>query len=611
MTGASAGKWRLAAFAVTPAALRADALAGLLGAVLALPQGIAFATLAGLPPEYGIYTAIVPCIVAALFGSSQHVVSGPTNANSLALFAALSPLAIPASPDYIAYALAVTGLVGVMQLALGAFKLGWVTDFIAPAVLTGFIGGAAILIGLYAVPDLLGLTLPGRSGALSVIAGLAAEIGKLNASAAIVGACTLGVTVATARISRRLPFMLIGLMAGFMVSEVLAMWPAWPQVMRIGTIPSVLPPFSVPWASPSMLPQLVSIAGALSIVALGQSVSIAKAIAHRSGQHLDIDREFVGQGLSNIVGSFFSSYVSCGSLNRSLPNFVAGARTPLAAVLSAVLLVGLAYATRPLLERLPMPAIAALLIYIAYGLIDARGFVRLARVSRSDLGVALVTFGGMLFLPFQEAILIGSGLSLLIYLNRTAHPAVRTLLPDPASPSRTFTPVEELEQAGPECPQLKLVRIEGSIYFGAAGYVSRRLHGMRHGTAQKHLLVMVKSMNFIDFAGAEVWEQELAARRAVGGDVYFHRPRHAVRQLWSKTGFDARLGADHVFGSKAEAVARIYEHLDRAACAGCTARVFAECRKAQSGPEEHRRDANPDGTRNQSPRKQSTGSIIS
>lgn len=580
-----AGKHRLDAFAITPATLRADMLAGLLGAVLALPQGIAFATLAGMPPEYGIYTAIVPCIVAALFGSSRHVVSGPTNANSLALFAALSPLAIPGSPDYIAYALAVTGLVGVMQLALGAFKLGWVTDFIAPAVLTGFMSGAAILIGLYALPDLLGLTLTVRSGVLGVLSGLAADIGRLNASAAIIGICTLGVTVATARISRRLPFMLIGLVAGFAISELLALWPELPAVMRIGTIPSVLPPFSVPWVSASMLPQFVTIAGALSIVALGQSVSIAKAIAHRSGQHLDIDREFVGQGLSNIAGSFFSSYVSCGSLNRSLPNFVAGARTPLAAVLSAVFLVGLAFATRPLLERLPIAAIAALLVYIAHGLIDIRGFARLARVSRADLGVAVVTFCGMLFLPFQEAILIGSGLSLLLYLNRTAHPAVRTLLPNPALPGRTFTPVEELPDPPPECPQLKLVRIEGSIYFGAAGYMSRRLHAMRSHPGQKHLLVMVKSMNFIDVAGAEIWEQELTARRASGGDLYFHRPRNDVRELWRRTGFDARLGAGNVFASKSEAVSSIYQRLDRGVCATCKSRVFRECREFAAGAE--------------------------
>ncbi|HEY5225220.1 MAG TPA: SulP family inorganic anion transporter [Methylovirgula sp.] len=562
--------------------LRSDALAGLLGAVLALPQGIAFATLAGLPPQYGIYSAIVPCAVAALFGSSHHVISGPTNANSLALFAALSPLAIPGSPHYIAFALAVTGLVGIMQLAVGGFRLGWVTDFIAPAVLLGFMSGAAILIGLYALPDLLGLNLPDTHGVFAVLSGLSAKIQYFNPSAVIVAVSTFAVTIGMARLSRRLPFMLMGIVAGLAVSELLARYPSWPSMSRVGTIPSILPSLSLPSMSLARLPEFVSIAGALSIVALGQSVSIAKALAQRSGQRLDVNREFIGQGLSNIVGSFFSCYVSCGSLNRSLPNFLAGAQTQLAGVFSAIFLVLLALATRPLLERLPMPAIAALLIYIAFGLIDVRGFIRLARVHQADLGVASVTLVGMLFLPFQQAILIGGAFSLLLYLHRTAHPAIRALVPDPASPDHAFTPIVNFPDLMPECPQIKLIRVEGSIYFGAAGYVSQVLHNMRKSATQKHLLAMVKSMNFIDLAGAEVWENELSARRAMGGDLYFHSPRSAVRQIWQKIGFDVRLGPKNIFDRKHEALASIYTKLDHDICAACSVRIFAECRKAHS-----------------------------
>jgi SulP family sulfate permease len=353
--------------------------------------------------------------------------------------------------------------------------------------------------------------------------------------------------------------------------------PEMADVVRVGAIPAVLPPFSLPLVPVDRLPALVSIAGALSIVALGQSVSIAKALAYRSGDHIDVDREFTGQGLSNLIGCFFSSYVSCGSLNRSVPNYIAGARTPMAAVFSAAFLVVLVFASRSLLERLPMPAIAALLVYIACGLIDVHRFERLARVSRAEFLVAIATLVGMLALPFQDAILIGSGLSLAVYLNRTAHPGVRTLLPDPNLPSRTFVPVEELTGPAVECPQLKLLRIEGSVYFGAASYVMRRLQAIRAAACQKHLFVMVKSMNFVDIAGAEVWEHELAARRAMGGDLYFHRPRSAVLKVWARTGFEAQLGADHIFASKATAVSAIYKHLDRDVCAHCGARVFREC----------------------------------
>jgi sulfate permease, SulP family len=562
-----------------PETLRADAMAGLLLAVLALPQGIAFATLAGLPPQYGIYSSIIPCAVAAIFGSSNHVVSGPTNANSLALFAALSPLAIPGSPDYIAFALAVTGLVGIIQLSIGAFRLGWMTDFIAPSVLIGFMSGAAVLIALYALPNLFGLHLTGGHEPYAVLSGLINTAKHINLSALLVGLCTLLVTIGVARISRRLPFMLIGILAGYAMSELLIRYFHGEPVARIGDVPSVLPPFSIPSASFSMLPQFISIAGALTIVALGQSVSISKALALRSRQHLDVDREIMGQGLCNIAGSFFSSYLSCGSLNRSLPNLLAGARTPLAAVLSSVFLVILALATRPFLERIPMPAIAAMLAYIAYSLFDVRGFARLARVSKTDFGVGVVTAIGMWFLPFQQAILIGCAFSLLLYLHRTAHPAIRALVPDPKSPGRIFTPIADFTELIPECPQIKLVRVEGSIYFGAAGYVSQVLHNMRNSATQKHLLVMVKSMNFVDLAGAEVWENELSARRAMGGGLYFHRPRDAVRKIWHRTGFDIRLGPENIFERKHEALASIYKQLDQDICATCPVRIFAECRK--------------------------------
>lgn len=551
-------------------------MAGLLGAILGLPQGIAFASLAGLPPEYGIYTAIVPCVVAAIFGSSNHVVSGPTNANSLALFAALSPLALVGSPQYIVYAFALTVLVGILQFSVGALKLGWITDFIAPSVLTGFMSGAAVLIFLYAIPDALGLSLPAEHSLFTVLSGTFGGLGSANLGAVIVAAVTLTVTFLVARVSRKLPFMLIGIAAGFVCNEILLRYPLAPPVKMVGAIPSVIPPFSNPLVPIEILPELLSIAAALSIVALGQSISIAKALAQRSGQHLDINREIRGQGLSNMVGGFFSSYLSCGSLNRSSPNLTAGAQTPMAAVLSAVFIVVLALLTRPQLERLPEPAIGALLLYIAFTLFDARGFARLFLLSRTDFAIAATTFVGMFVLPLQYAILLGSGLSLFLYLKRTAHPGVRVLLPDLSNPRRTFTPIEELAAPAQECPQIKLVRIEGSIYFGAASYLASRLHHLRRAP-QKHLLVMTKSMNFIDLSGAQVWEQELDARREMQGDLYFHRPRTSVREFWIKTGFLDRLGPGNVFDSKSEAISAIYARLNPEVCRTCTAQVFQEC----------------------------------
>ncbi|CAG9172684.1 putative sulfate transporter [Cupriavidus laharis] len=560
--------------------MRADVVAGLLGAVLVLPQGVAFATLAGLPPEYGIYTAVVPCIVAALFGSSWHVMSGPTNANSLALFAMLSPVAFAGSPAYIGLALAVTILVGLMQLAVGTLRLGTLANFISPSVLLGFTCGAATLIGLYALKDLFGLAVPTGTSAFGVLRFLFDNVDAINWGAATVGAVTLGATLAFKRLGKQLPFMLLGLMAGYCVALLLNRtgWGGGHHVNVVGPIPSAIPSFHVPDISWRSVPDLLGIASALTIVALGQSISIAKAVALRSGQHIDANREFIGQGLSNIAGGLFSGYISCGSLNRSVPNFEAGAKTPLASVFSALWLVALVAISAPLLAQIPLAAIAAMLLLVAWGLFDFARLRRIAALSRTEFAIAVGTFAATLVIRLEMAVLLGTILSLVAYLYRTSRPAVRSLVPDADDPGRRFTPLDELQRPQPECPQLKLLRMEGAIYFGAVQYVTDRLHWLRTVNAsQKHLLAMTKSMNFIDLAGAEMWEAELAERRAAGGDLYFHRPRTQVLQTWEQTGFTAKLGPDHVFSTKRQALHTIIAQLSPDICAQCHARIFEEC----------------------------------
>ncbi|QYY32862.1 SulP family inorganic anion transporter [Cupriavidus pinatubonensis] len=565
---------------VSRATLRADGIAGLLGAVLVLPQGVAFATLAGLPPEYGIYTAVVPCIVAALFGSSWHVMSGPTNANSLALFAMLSPVAFAGSPAYIGLALSVTILVGLMQLAVGTLRLGTLANFISPSVLLGFTCGAATLIGLYALKDLFGLAVPTGTSAFGVLRFLSDNVDAINWGAATVGAVTLGATLLFKRLGKRLPFMLLGLMAGYGVALLLNRtgWGGGHHVNVVGPIPSAIPAFHVPDISWRSVPDLLGIASALTIVALGQSISIAKAVALRSGQHIDANREFIGQGLSNIAGGLFSGYISCGSLNRSVPNFEAGAKTPLASVFSALWLLALVAVSASLLAQIPLAAIAAMLLLVAWGLFDFARLRRIAALSRTEFAIAVGTFAATLMIRLEMAVLLGTILSLVAYLYRTSRPAVRSLVPDADDPGRRFTPLDELHRPQPECPQLKLLRMEGAIYFGAVQYVTDRLHWLRTVNAsQKHLLAMTKSMNFIDLAGAEMWEAELSERRAAGGDLYFHRPRTQVLQTWEQTGFTGKLGPDHVFSTKRQALHTIIGQLSPDVCAQCKVRIFEEC----------------------------------
>jgi len=672
---------------VTPATLRLDAMAGLLGAVLVLPQGIAFATLAGLPPEYGLYTAIVPCIVAALFGSSWHVMSGPTNANSLALFAMLSPLAMAFSPMYIQLALAVTVMVGVLQWLIGALRLGVLANFISPAVLFGFTSGAALLIAVHALPDFLGLAAAPEHSAASVLTHVLTQLPHANPAALAVAGITLAVALGLRRFRRNWPYMLIGLAVATALAWGWSRWTAGSatpsSALRIvGTIATPWPRFEVPRISWAQASELVGLAFALTIVALGQAIAIARAVALRSGQRIDANREFRGQGLSNIIGGFFSSYVSCGSMNRSMPNLEAGARTPLSSVFSALLLLALVAVSAPVLAQIPMAALAGLLVLVALGLLDLKRWRKLLKLSRTDFAVALTTLVATVTIRLEVAILLGMLLSLMSFLYRTSRPAMRTMgfdgrgldrqfvviddapppseepgaapfQPGPQNPLRraagaaapsgsvgAFSPsagavepalpghrrsapsggsephavgsvVAFPPSAGavepalpghrrsapsggsephavgsvgaylPECPQLKLLRMEGEVYFGATQHVADILHALRsQPNPQKHLLVMAKSMNFIDLAGAELWEAELAARRAIGGNLYFHRPRPEVIRMWRKTGFTDVLGPEHQFADKASAISTIFGKLDPEICRHCSARIFWECKTA-------------------------------
>ncbi len=571
------GPWILRVDRVT---LRADLVAGILGALLVLPQAIAFATLAGLPAEYGLYTAVVPCIVAALFGSSWHVVSGPTNANSLALFATLAPLAAVGSPQYIALALAVTVIVGAMQFLIGVLRLGTIANFISPAALRGFMSGAAALIALYALPDLLGLAAPSAHRLGSLAQDLWVHGAEVSPAALAVGAATIAVALAMKRWRPRSPHMLVGIVAATALAFAFnhGWLGAWRRIAVVGPVPPIWPHPVLPDVELRSLPDLVGIAFALTIVALGQSISIAKAVAERSGQHIDANREFRGQGLSNIVGGFFSSYVSCGSFNRSLPNYEAGARTPLAAVFASLWLLLLIAVSSQVLALIPVPAIAALLLLVSWSLLESPAWRQLWQFSRKDFAIAAATFVATVTIKIEMAILLGTILSLVTYLMRTAKPAIRVMGFDNTAPARPFVVIADAAHPLPECPQLKMIRMEGEVYFGAVSHVGDQLRDLRApADAPKHLLVMAKSMNFIDLAAAEMWKAEMVVRRRIGGDLYFHRPRAPVLSLWQRVGFMSELGSDHIFPAKRIAIATIFDRLDRSICDHCTIRVFEEC----------------------------------
>jgi SulP family sulfate permease len=557
--------------------LRADATAALIGAIVVLPQGVAFATLAGLPPVYGLYCAMVPAVVAAFFGSSWHAVSGPTNAISLYVFATLASLAAPGSPQYISLALTLAFMSGAIMLSMGLLRLGRLVNFVSHSVVVGFTAGAAVLIVASQLKNFFGLELPASSAFLTTLRAFLSQLLELKPWVVLVGGVTLAAGVLARRYVRKLPYMIVALVAGGVVGYGLNLWLGAEHtgIRTIGRLAGALPPLSAPDLSADTLKALLGIAVGVTLLSLTEAMSIARAVALKSGQRIDANQEFVGQGLSNVAASFFSGYPSSASFNRSGLNYEAGARTPLAAALSAPLLIAVTFAVAPLLAHLPLASMAALLFMVAWGLLDFAAFRAILRSSRSEAAVLGFTFAATLLMNLEVAILVGVTLSLLVYLNRTSRPQMRAVAPDPRHSERRFGPVA---QGIAECPQLKIMAVEGSIYFGAVDHVEAHFETLREvAREQKHLLVVSRNINFIDIAGGEALAREARARRWIGGRLWLQGLRQPAEDLLRKSGFMADVGEDAVFRDKQEAIARVFERLDPAICARCRARIFEEC----------------------------------
>ena len=555
---------------------RDDLLAGLTGAIVALPQGVAFAVIAGMPPEYGLYAGMVPAVVAALFGSSWHLVSGPTTAASIVLFSALSKYAEPGSADYVQLALTLTIMVGLIQLVMGLARLGSIVNFISQSVVTGFTAGAAIIIAASQLKHFFGISVPRGGHLYQTLTGVFSQWHDFNPYVVSVGLITLVSGVIIRHFRPRMPYMifsmLIGCVAAYGFSKFGGRQAA--SIQFVGALPASLPPLSAPSFTLENIRILAPAALATTLFVLTEALSIARSLAVKSGQHLDGSQEFIGQGLSNIAGSFFSGYVATGSFNRSGLNFQAGAKTPLAAVFAGSLLIVVVLLVAPWAAYLPNAAMAGILFLVAWRLIDFQRMTKILKTSRQESVILMTTFLATLFLELEFAIFLGVILSLILYLNRTSHPRVLTRVPDPRHPMRAFTTDPDL----PECPQLKIIRIDGSLFFGAISHVEEQLQKMADARPeQKHLLLVFSGINFIDMAGADFLAELVGREKKEGGQLYLYDIKAPVCEEIQQEGYLDLIGAKNIFESKDEALAEIFTRLDREICGRCRARIFLEC----------------------------------
>lgn len=485
----------------TPRSVRQDLLVGLSGAILALPQSIAYALIAGLPAEYGLYAAIVPVIIACLWGSSWHLICGPTAAISIVLYASVSPLAISGSSDYISLILLLTFLAGAFQLVLGLVRFGALVNFVSHSVVLGFTLGAAVVIALGQLPNLLGIELASQATALKTLQDLLSHAGEIDLPALTLGLATLLLGLLLKLWRPRWPSLLISLLLVSLVAWLLPQW--FGQVARVPAFSGQLPPLSpLPLLDFELILRLLPSAVAVGMLGLVTSLSIARSLASRSEQMIDANQEIRAQGLSNMVGSVFSGYLSSGSFTRSGLSYDAGARSPLAGVFSALWVALFAVTGAGLIAHLPIPAMAGSILLICWGLIDVRGIRALFRVSRAEFLVMALTAMATLLLELQTAIYAGVLASLFFYLKRTSQPRV----------------LQSREG------ETDVLRVGGSIFFGAAHYLQVRLQRCQG----PHVLIDARQVNFIDYSGVDMLHREARRLMRNGGSLTLQRARPQV-----------------------------------------------------------------------------------
>ncbi len=519
----------------------------------------------------GVYTAVIAGVIGALWGSSNQVHTGPTNAMSLLVLSILLGSFAPGTPDFITAAGMLAVMAGLFQLIMGVARLGMLVNFVSHSVVVGFAAGAGVLIAIRQIPSLLGLT-AGVHSIGQTIVGIFSDLSEINSATALLGIGTIVLLIVLQRINRKIPGASIAMI---MASALVYIFDLTDEgVAVIGELPQELPSLAdLPLLDLDLITSLLT--GALAVAAIGlvETSAISRSIATQTGQRLDSNQEFIGQGLANLSVGFFSGYPSAGSFSRSAVNFNAGARSPLAALFSSAFVLIAVFATAPLAAFLPRSALAGVLIVVGIGMIDRKEISRIWGGSTGDAIIMLVTLLGTLFLDIAFAILAGIVLSFARYILRTSMPRVNQVIPDEDFRHLTYQPDQ------PSCPQLSVIDIHGDLYFGAVNHIEEIIHKqLEKEQNQRFLLIRMDNVNQCDFTGIHMLESVVRTYRDRGGDVFMMQVGYRVNKVMDSTGFRNTLGFDNFLPEDQAISYLFYRVLDPAVCIyECPHRVFVEC----------------------------------
>ena len=537
--------------------LSGDLLAGLIVAIMLVPQGMAYALLAGLPPQVGLYASILPLIIYGLMGTSRTLAVGPVAIVSLLVASGVGALAGADTAVYVQLALTLALLVGIIQALMGLFKVGFLVNFLSHPVLAGFTSAAALVIGFSQLKHLLGINIP-RADFIETAQNAIRHSPETNLVTLAIGAVSIAILVyfkfflskqlKNSRLpdSLAIPISKSGPLIIVVLGTVIVILGGLAEkfdVKVVGDVPAGLPPLTLPAMNTAVWLDLLPIALTIAFVGFMESISVAKSLASKKRQKVEADQELIALGAANLGAAFTGGYPVTGGFSRSVVNFEAGANTGLASIITAVLIALTVIFLTPLFQFLPRAVLAAIIMVAVFGLIDVKTLRFVWQYNKADAISMIATFLAVLIVGIEKGILVGVGASLLLFIWRTSRPHVAVV--GRLENSETYRNI--LRHDVETCAKAIAIRIDQSLYFANAKYLEDTVLGyVADHPAIEHFILIGTAVNFIDASALETLESLHQELSDAGVTFHLTAIKGPVMDRLKRVGFTDHFGADHI-----------------------------------------------------------------
>ncbi|WP_416151869.1 SulP family inorganic anion transporter [Salipaludibacillus sp. HK11] len=516
--------------------LSGDMSAGLIVAIMLIPQGMAYAMLAGLPPVIGLYASTVPLLIYALFGTSRQLAVGPVAMVSLLVLAGVSTIAVPGTDEYISLVLLLMLMVGLIQFLMGIFRLGFVVNFLSHAVISAFTSAAAIIIGLSQLKHLIGVSLEADKDVLMILLEAISRVSEINPVTFGIGLTSIVLLIVFKKFVKKIPGPLVVVILSILSIYHLQLHKVGVKI--VGEVPGGLPPIYLPAFSMEAIVALLPIAITISLIGFMESIAMAKAIAAKEKYKVVPNKELIGLGLANIGGSFFAGYPVTGGFSRSAVNYQSGARTPLATIITAVLILLTLLFFTGLFYYLPNAVLAAIIMVAVFSLIDVKEAKYLFKVKKIDGWTWVITFVATLLIGIEQGILIGVGFSILVFIWRSAYPHMAEL--GYLQSEGVYRNIKRYPEAQVDS-EVMIFRVDESLYFANMTFLEDKISERITEKPQTNWIILdFSGVNSIDAVAIHSLEELMDAFKNSDIEFLLASIKGPVRDLLKKADWNTK-----------------------------------------------------------------------